>query len=174
MEEEPKEIVLKPSRIYFLGNYIIAGLVFIFLILLYITFNFSFTLFPKTQSELISTMIFLGIFGIGVAMIEQPEWERFRIRIIVTMNDVVKEEGILKKHRISLPYGTVADARIERSPLGRIFNYGTLIVSSFKEGSDMKMHGIRDPVKIHTIIQNRVNKLREGQLEFWEKQSKPE
>ncbi len=165
--EEPKEVVLKTSRIYFLGNYIIAGLVIILLLLLYFSFDMRFTPFPTTQSELISTLILLGIFGIATAMVEQPEWERFRTRFFVTMNEVMEYRGILNKERIILPYGTVADIRVEKSVMGRILNYGTLSVSSFKAGSDMVMKGIRHPEKVHVMIQNRVNLIREGQMEFF-------
>ncbi|MBU5537168.1 MAG: PH domain-containing protein [Candidatus Aenigmatarchaeota archaeon] len=169
MDEEPKEVVIKTSRIYFLGNYIIAVLVVIFLLLIYFIFDIKFTLFPKTQSELISTLILMGIFGIAVAMVEQPEWTRFRTKFIVTMNEVIKQEGILNKEKVILPYATVADIRVEKSLIGRIFNYGNLSVSSFKAGSDMVMKGIRYPEKIHTIIQNRVNLVRESQLEMFGK-----
>ena len=172
--EDPKEIILKPARIYFLGNYIIAALVTIFLLLLYLIFDMKFTLFPTTQSDMISTLIILGISGIAAAMVEQPEWERFRIKFIVTMNEVMEYKGILNKERVILPYATVADIRVEKSVMGRILNYGTLSVSSFKAGSDMVMKGIRQPEKIHVMIQNRVNLVREGQLEMFGKGKEPE
>ncbi len=174
MEDVQKEIVLKTSRIYFLGNYIIAGLTIIFLLLMYILFNMKFTLFPTTQDELLSTLVLLGIFGISAAMIEQPEWARFRTKFIVTMNEVIKQEGIINKERVILPYATVADMRVEKSMMGRILNYGRLSVSSFKAGSDMVMNGVRRPEKIHVLIQNRVNLIREGQLEMFGKGKEPE
>lgn len=172
MAQEPKEVVLKTSRIYFLGNYIIATLVIIFLLLLYFTFQLKFTLLPKTSSEMTSTLILLGILGTAAAMVEQPEWVRFGKSFIVTMNEVIEQKGILNKHRIILPYATVADIRIEKTVLGRILGYGTLSVSSFKAGSDMVMHGVRHPEKIHIMIQNRVNLVREGQMLFFGKGEK--
>lgn len=172
--EEPREVVLKTSRIYFLGNYIIAGLIIILLLLLYFIFDMTFTLFPTTQGELVSTLILLGVFGIASAMIEQPEWERFRTRFIVTMNEVMEYKGILSKERVILPYATVADIRVEKSVMGRILNYGTLSVSSFKAGSDMVMKGIGSPEKIHVMIQNRVNLIREGQLQMFGKEKESE
>lgn len=172
--EEPKEVILKTSRIYFLGNYIIALLIIIFLLLLYFVFDMKFNLFPVSQSEFISTLILLGVFGVAAAMMEQPEWERFRTHFIVTMNEVIKYHGILNKERVILPYATVADIRVEKSVMGRIFNYGTLSVSSFKAGSDMVMKGIGNPEKIHVMIQNRVNLIREGQIEMFSKKEEKE
>lgn len=170
MEQEPKEVILKTSRMYFLGNYIIASLVIIFILLAYFIFDLKFTLFPKTKSELVSTLVLLGISAIAMAMIEQPEWTRFRTKFIVTMNEVMKHEGILNKERVILPYATVADIRVEKTILGRVLNYGNLSVSSFKAGSDMVMRGIRYPEKVHTMIQNRVNLIREGQIQMFGKE----
>ncbi len=172
MEEEPREITLKTSRIYFLGNYIIVALTIIFLLLLYFTFNLKFTLLPTNTSEMTSTLILLGISGIAAIMVEQPEWVRFGKSFIVTMNEVIEQKGILNKHRIILPYATVADIRVEKNVLGRILGYGTLSVSSFKTGSDMIMHGVRHPERIHIMIQNRVNLVREGQMSFFGKGEK--
>lgn len=167
--ENQQEIVLKTSRIYFLGNYIIAALVIIFLVLSYFIFDLRFTLLPKTGGDMLSTLAILGIFGVGMAFVEQPEWARFRTKLVVTMNEVIKYEGILNKERIILPYATVADIKVEKTVLGRIFNYGTLSVSSFKTGSDMIMKGVRYPEKVHVTIQNRVNLIREGQLQMFGK-----
>ncbi|MBI2546847.1 MAG: PH domain-containing protein [Candidatus Aenigmarchaeota archaeon] len=174
MENGQKEIVLKTSRLYFLGNYLIAALVIVFLVLLYTNFNMKFTLFPKTEGDLLSTLILLGIFGIAAAMIEQPEWERYRLRMVLTLNEVIKQEGIINKERVILPYATVADVRVEKNVLGRIFNYGTLSVGSFKADSDMVLKGVRYPERIHAMIQNRVNLVREGQLEMFGKKDKAE
>ncbi|MBI2542625.1 MAG: PH domain-containing protein [Candidatus Aenigmarchaeota archaeon] len=169
MEEGQKELVLKSARISYLGNYIIALLTIVFLVLLYFQFGMTFSLTPKTQSELISTLILLGIAGIASFMIEQPEWDRLRHYFIITMNEVIKHEGIINKHKVILPYATVADISVKKNFLGRILDYGDLTVSSFKTGSDMMMKGVRSPEKYYTMIQNRVNLIREGQLQMFGK-----
>lgn len=173
-ESEPKELVLRTSRIYFLGNYFLAALVIVFIVLLWTNFDLKFTLLPSTGKEFRDTLLLLGLFALASVFVEQPEWERFRTKFFVTMNEVIKQQGILTKERVILPYATVADIRIEKSIIGRLLNYGTLSVSSFKTGSDMVMKGIRNPEKIHVMIQNRVNLIREGQMEFFKKEEKPE
>lgn len=169
MEQMPDELVLKTSRIYFLGNYFIAGLIIVALILSYFVFGLQFSFLPKTGSELLSTTLVLVVFAGALMFVEQPEWARFRTKLIVTMNEVIKHEGILTKERVVLPYATVADIRVEKSFLGRLLNYGTLSVSSFKAGSDMIMKGVRRPEKVHVMIQNRVNLIREGQIQMFKK-----
>ncbi len=168
----PDEVILKTSRIYFLGNYFIAGLVIILLILSYFVFDLQFSFLPKTGNELLSTTIILAVFTGALLFIEQPEWARFRTKFIVTMNEVIKHEGILAKEKVVLPYATVADIRVEKSFLGRLLNYGTLSVSSFKAGSDMIMEGVRRPERVHVMIQNRVNLIREGQIQMFRKKGK--
>ncbi len=168
MEDQPREMVIKTSRIYFIGNYILGILGIIFIILIYFNFHMKFSLVPKTVSELTSTMELLAMAGIVSFLLEQPEIERFRTRFFITMNEVIKEEGILRKERVILPYATVADVRVEMGVIGRFLNYGNLSVGSFKAGSDMVMKGVRKPEKMHVMIQNRVNLIREGQIEMFE------
>ncbi|MBI2545351.1 MAG: PH domain-containing protein [Candidatus Aenigmarchaeota archaeon] len=170
MDDEQEEFVLKTSRIFFLGNYIIAFLVGIFLVLAIISFKLTFTFFPSTLNDLLSTLTILGIAALGLTMIEQPEWARFREKFVVTMNEVIREHGIFTRERVILPYATIADISVHRSVIGRILNYGTISVSSFKSGSDMVMHGIRSPEKYHVIIQNRVNLIREGQIRMFKEE----
>ena len=163
------EVLLKTSRISFIPNYILTGLVLIFLILLINAFDLKFALLPKTPSELYSSMVILLVLAVGAAFAEQPEWKRFSEHYIVTYNEVIEEKGIFNKHKIILPYQSVGDVRVERSFFGRILNYGNVLVSGFKTGSDIDMKGIRNPQKIHEIVQNRVNMIREGQMQFFKK-----
>lgn len=163
------EVLLKASRISFIPNYILTGLVLVFLVLLINAFDLKFALLPKTPFELYSSMIILLILAVGASFAEQPEWKRFFEHYIVTYNEVIEEKGILSKHKIILPYQSVADVRVERSFFGRILNYGNVFVSGFKAGSDIEMKGIRHPQKIHEMVQNRVNMIREGQMQFFKK-----
>lgn len=169
MDDQPRELVIKTSRIYFVGNYILATLGIVFIVLFYFSFNMKFTIVPASTSELASTMELLAMAAVVAFLIEQPELERFRAKFIITMNEVIMEEGIIRKERVVLPYATVADIRVERSLFGRLLNYGNLSVGSFKAGSDMVMKGIRTPEKLHVLIQNRVNLIREGQLQMFGK-----
>ncbi len=169
MENELERVVLKSSRISFLGNYILAGLAVVFILLLYISFDLKFSILPKDGSTLISTIVLVGLATVALSLMEQPELERYRKQFIITMNEVIEHKGIINKEKVILPYATVADIKVERNILGRLLNYGTLSVSSFRTGSDMMMKGVRHPEKLYVMIQNRVNLIREGQLQMFGK-----
>lgn len=166
---EIEKIVLKTSRISFLFNYILAFLVAIFLFLLISTFNPEFTFFPKTQTQLFSTLLILAIVGVIAWLIEQPEIERWMRHYIVTVNEVIKVEGIFTKKNIVLPYQSIAEVTFKKSVIGRFLNYGNVYVGAFRTGSDITMKGVRDAEKISELVQNRINLLREGQLGFFKK-----
>lgn len=166
---EVEELLLKTSRISFLTNYVLAFLAAIFLFLLISAFNLQFTFLPKTQGQLFSTLLILGIAGIIAWLIEQPEIERWMKQYKVTVNEVIEITGIFTKRKIILPYGSVSEVTMKRDPLGRILNYGDIYIGAFRTGSDINMKGIRNAHKIHEIIQNRINIIREGQMTFFRK-----
>lgn len=168
-DEEAKELRLKTSRISFLSNYFLAVLVIIFIILATNAFSWKFTLKPQNTGELFSTLVILALSFATAMLIEQPEMARFVRQYVVTVNEVIEIEGVLSKRKIVLPYASISEATVRANPIGRIFNYGDVFIGAFRTGSDINMKGIKYAHKIHEIIQNRINLLRKGQLDFWEK-----
>lgn len=174
--ENKDEITIKTSRIAYLNNYFIAALVIVFAILAKSEFGLSFSIFPGSVGELASTFIILGFFAAAAFLIEQPEWERFTKKYIITLNDVIAIEGLLTKRKVILPYGSISEVTVSKSIFGRMLNYGDLFLAAFRTGSDINMKGIRNASVIHEIIQNRINMIREGQIGFFggKDEGKPE
>ena len=168
-EKEPSELVLKTARVSFLSNYIIGVLALIFLLLFIGAFGLDFNLFPKTTHSAKTTLATLGLLAIAAGLIEQPELARFMRTYIVTRDEVIEIEGILTKRKIILPYQSISEVTVRKSPIGRMLNYGDVFIGAFRTGSDINMKGIKNAHKIHELIQNRINLLRKGQLDFWEK-----
>jgi membrane protein YdbS with pleckstrin-like domain len=168
-EKEPGELVLKTSRVSFLSNYIIGTLAIIFLMLFLGAFGLEFSFFPKNNHSAISTLVTLGLLTIAAGLMEQPEVARFMRTYIVTRDEVIEIEGILNKRKIILPYQSISEVTVRKSPIGRMLNYGDVFIGAFRTGSDINMRGIKNANKIHELIQNRINLLRKGQLDFWEK-----
>lgn len=167
--DETSELRLKTSRISFISNYFIAVLVLIFTVLAINAFDLQFSLLPETRGELVSTLIILGLFGIAAALIEQPEIVRFMRQYIITFNEVIEVEGIISKKKIILPYGSISEVTVRKSPIGRMLNYGDVYVGAFRTGSDINIKGVKNASKVHEIIQNRINMIREGQITFFGK-----
>ena len=168
-EKEPEELVLKTARVSFLFNYFIGALAIILLLLFIGAFGVEFSFFPKTSNSAITTLVTLGLMAIAAWVIEQPELTRFMRTYIVTRDEVIEIEGIFTKRKIILPYQSISEVTVRRNPIGRIFNYGDVFIGAFRTGSDINMKGIKNSHKIHELIQNRINLLRKGQLDFWEK-----
>ena len=109
-------------------------------------------------------IIFFVLLALAAGMAEEPEWERILRRYIVTNNEIIKIEGLFTKKKTVIPYQTVADIRVTKTPLGRILNYGTVLVGGFKQGDDIVLKGMRNPDEVYRVIQNKVNLLREKQM----------
>lgn len=169
---EPENLIIKTSRVSFLSNYIIGVLAIVFLVLLLNSFDLKFTFFATTLNQLFSTLLILGLMLVAAMLMEQPEWIRFMRTYVVTRDEVVEIEGILSKRKIILPYASISEVTVRRNLLGRLLNYGDVFIGAFRTGSDIHMRGIKDAHKIHELIQNRINLLRKGQLEFWDKARK--
>jgi uncharacterized membrane protein YdbT with pleckstrin-like domain len=155
-----KGVKYKTSRIAYIGNYLLAILIIFFLLLLIQKLNLGFFLFPKTLGQVFSTFLIIGFVGLTAYFIEEPVIERIIRHYVVTNNEVIKIEGIIRKKRIAIPYQSVADVRVTKSFVGRVFNFGNVEISGFKDSITMK--GMRDPEEIYRIIQNKISRFRGG------------
>jgi uncharacterized membrane protein YdbT with pleckstrin-like domain len=151
-----KGVVYKTSRISYIGNYILLCLVLVLFFLVWIKFDIQFSLFPRTTYEFESTMVAFGFLIAITFLIEEPTIERMIRHYIVTNNEVIKVEGILRKRRVGIPYQSVADVRVEKGIVGRIFNFGTVHVAGVGRGGDITMKGMRDPDTVYRMIKNKI------------------
>ncbi|TAL48004.1 hypothetical protein EPN87_01630 [archaeon] len=153
MEEEQGK-VYATSRIAFIGNYLIVGLLVALLILIYTQFNLSFSFFPQTLNQLISSLIVLGFLMAMSVLIEEPVWKRMLHHYIVTDREIIYKSGLIKKQRVSMPFQSIADVKVEKGVLGRIFNFGDIVIGGFKEG--MEIHGLRNPEALYEEIRSKI------------------
>lgn len=153
-----KGLFYRASRRAYVGNYAVAILFLIFFLLVYQRFQLSFTLLPLTPDQAVSSLVVLGFLAVVSFLFEEPVFEGIVRHYIVTNHEVVKVEGILRKKRIVIPYGSVADVSIKKSVFGRIFNYGDLVIMGFKEPIIMK--ALINPELIQRIIQNKISLFR--------------
>jgi len=147
--EEVKGLKCKTARSSCLGDYFLIVLIAIFLILLLPYLSFE---------SLYSQLIFLILFSIILILFLEPEAEKVLREYIVTDTEVRKVEGIITKKTVSIPYQSVADIKTIKGVLGRIFNFGDVVVKGVK--GDIIIKGIREPERISKIIENRIARLR--------------
>ncbi|MHA1742734.1 MAG: PH domain-containing protein [Candidatus Heimdallarchaeota archaeon] len=149
-----KGLIYKTSRISYITNYFIIALIIIFLILLWQ--KFSLPLIPRSSEEMFPFLVLLAFSALVAYLVEEAGLERLVRQYIVTNNEVIKIEGVLRKKRTAIPYQSVADIGVEKGVLGRIFNFGNVVISGFKDR--ITMRGLKNPDEVYRIIQNKISK----------------
>ncbi len=151
----------KTSFISFLGNYVLSALAIAFLLVLSTQFELTFTFSPKTTSQLISSLTILGVILVVIILLEEPFFERMVRVYFVTDREIIKEEGIIRKNKISIPLQNVADVKMEKGVIGRIFNFGNVIVTGMKD--TIKIKGVKNPENLYHLIKSKASKPLEKQ-----------
>jgi len=144
------------SFISYLPNYILIFLIFLFLFLFFREFNIKITFQPIGLNDLISIFFVFGLLILISYLIEEPFFERIVRQYYITDSEIIKIEGIITKKRIAIPYPNIADIKVHQGVIARIFNYGDIIISGFKESIVMK--GIKRPYSVYAQIKEKVSK----------------
>lgn len=159
MKIPERGIKYKASPRAYIANYLIAaGLVFVAVVVIR-RFEISFFMPPATLGELGSTLVYAIFFGAAAWLAAEPLVEGLLRHYLISRSEVVKVEGLVSKRRHSIPYQSVSESRVTKGIFGRIFNYGTIEISSMNEGG-ISMRHVSDPDEIHRIVQHRVNSVR--------------
>jgi membrane protein YdbS with pleckstrin-like domain len=151
-------IELLRSRRSFFYNYILLILVLMLFALVWVEFDLTFALIPRSQSEFQKSFVVLGFVMLIGFLIEEPTIYRIFCNYTITNNEVVKTEGIIRKKKSVIPYQTVANVSVYKSVTGRIFNFGDIEILGFRDKIEMK--GIYDPEVYYRIINNKIAVMR--------------
>lgn len=153
-----KGVTYRASRRAYIGNYFIAIIFLVFLVLVYFRFDLSFTLFPRSFEQMYRSLAILLLLLPVAFLSEEPIIEGVVRRYVITNDEIIKVEGVLRKKRIVIPFANVADVSIKKSVFGRLFNYGDVEVTGLKE--PIRMKAMINPELIQRIIQNKINLFR--------------
>jgi hypothetical protein len=82
--------------------------------------------------------------GLGVLLLAKAWFERLGTEIVVTSRRVIAKFGFLHSRTMELEHKNIEGFMIEQSLLGRMFNYGTVIVHGMG-GARMPLVGIAKP-----------------------------
>jgi uncharacterized membrane protein YdbT with pleckstrin-like domain len=75
-------------------------------------------------------------------------------------DNITEIKGLLTKTQVSIPYRSISGERLSKSFIGRIFNYGSIIITS--SNNEINIRGIRDPEKLYRMIEEKLTKYRKG------------
>lgn len=156
MGKKEEGVKFLTSRISYISNYFLIALAVIFIYLFFQQINFKIIFFPKNINEAFPIFILLGILILISYLIEEPVLERIIRQYYVTNNEVIKVEGLIRKKRIAIPIQSIADLRVKKGVVGRIFNFGNVEITGFK--SNIIMKGMRKPEKIYEMIKEKISK----------------
>jgi len=150
--------IYKTSRISYISNYALVTLTIVLLVLAwpYLQLKIFFTSF----ADMLPFAVFSAFLVIITFLMEEPAIEQMMRKYVVTNNEIIKIEGILRKKRMSIPHGNIADIRVKKGVWGRILNFGDLEITGIRENIVMK--GIKNPDVVYRMIENKVSLMREG------------
>lgn len=156
-----EEIVLrlKPSRISFLKEYILA--IFLLLFLFFIR-----TIISVNEIGIIVALVLVFIFIIS------PEITRARKLYIIAEDKVIIEQGIVSKRRRSILFVNVADVSVEQNYLQRILKFGNVMIGSMsgRDFMELNFKGIRKPRE----IAHKIEEMMKGAWKETEEEEKEE
>ncbi len=158
-------VTLKTAKKSYVVNYILVILLVIFLSVLFPLLDIQFSLQPRTVTEIFGTVVVFGfILFIGFLM-EEPFLERMTRKYIITNDEVIKIDGIVRKTRIAIPARSVSDITVHKGIFGRIFDFGDVTVRGFK--NEIIIKGVSEPEVMYKIIKNKVTVIgkKKGRIE---------
>jgi|GEM_PF-1059831 len=151
-------IVLRRSRASYFYNYVLIALVLTFLALVWAEYNLTFTLFPRNFSEFSKTLVVFCFVALTALLLEEPAVYQWFVKYIITNNEVIKSEGVIRKKRTVIPHQSIANVHVYKGVLGRILDFGDVNVVGFK--NEINMRGIREPETFYRVINNKIALMR--------------
>jgi hypothetical protein len=73
-------------------------------------------------------------------------------------DNITEVKGILTKTQMSIPYRSISAEKLRKSFVGRIFDYGNIIITS--PNNEVNIRGIKNPEKLYRMIEEKLTKYR--------------
>lgn len=108
--------------------------------------------FSSIAISVILIPVIVGIIGLFIIHIVKKSTE-----IAVTNKRLIYKKGFIQRDTVELNIKKIESMQVEQTIVGRIFNYGTLIVSG-TGSSHAPIKYIRDPMKLRTEISSVIDK----------------
>jgi len=131
----------RTSRVSFIGNYVLA------ISLLFLIYIANLILNPPT-------IINYFLLIIAVLLFLEPEGIITYTRYKLDADRISETRGIFIKRQTAIPYRAIADQRLKKGIIGRILNYGDVIITGSK--IQIKMRGIRSPETLYKEIEKKL------------------
>lgn len=141
---------IRPSRIFFLKDYLIASF-----------FAALYFLLPIAGLE-IQSLTAYTIFAAIAFFIIYVELFRFSHSYKITPSQVVIEHGIIQKKRDSVFLSSISDVNVKQGYFARFLNYGTIAIGPTSGSEAIQMLGIKNPRKIALELEKLIHTYEKG------------
>jgi uncharacterized membrane protein YdbT with pleckstrin-like domain len=91
-------------------------------------------------------IVLLPAFGLGLVFLVIAYVRYKSVELAVTTKRVIVKHGFITRHTVEMNLNKVESIQVEQGLLGRLFNFGTLIVSG-TGASHAPLAGIADPME---------------------------
>jgi len=136
---------IKISRTSFIGNYILG-----FFLLLYLFISGAMINLPQILNVFFIMLILLFFL--------EPELIISYYTYFMDPDNITEVKGILTKTQMSIPYRSISAEKLRKSFVGRIFDYGNIIITS--PNNEVNIRGIKNPEKLYRMIEEKLTKYR--------------
>ena len=135
---------IKSSRISFIGNYFLGISLLILMYIINLTLN-------------LPTIINYFLLIIAMLLFLEPEGIIVYKSYKLDSDNISEIKGVFVKRQTAIPYRAIADQRFKKGIIGRILNYGDVIITGPK--IQIKMKGIRRPEIMYKEIEKKLANL---------------
>lgn len=109
--------------------------------------------FTEILISIILIPVIIGLVGLLIIHITKKSTE-----IAVTNKRLIYKKGFIKRDTVELNIKKIESIQVEQSIMGRIFDYGELIVSG-TGSSHAPIKFIKDPMRLRTEVSSVIDKL---------------
>jgi len=135
---------IRSSRISFIGNYFLGISLLILMYIINLTLN-------------LPTIINYFLLIIAMLLFLEPEGIIVYKSYKLDSDNISEIKGVFVKRQTAIPYRAIADQRFKKGIIGRILNYGDVIITGPK--IQIKMKGIRRPEIMYKEIEKKLANL---------------
>lgn len=110
---------------------------------------------------IVAGVLLIWVFGLGLVFWAAAAIRYYTTELAVTNKRVIAKFGFISRHTIEMSLAKVESIQVSQSILGRIFNFGTIIVSG-AGNPQAPMPGISNPLRFRTRCMEAQEALRAG------------
>src|SRR5262249_40132053 len=91
------------------------------------------------------------VFGIGALLVARAWFHRWTTEVAVTSRLVIYKRGFISRATFEIPLDKVEGVDVVQTVLGRIFDYGDIIIRGVGEGRQ-RLHAIDAPIELRNHV----------------------